>query len=262
MFVRLKIGFIVIVLCSLVSCSSDSESSVEDKHLVTISQSFNKSKGDFTPLVLIGALHTAPQHDEHQVNIQTLPSPYENRQGLHFKWPYSYPFGIDETSGALGASLSTQVVGLTPLTSYSVSFEMNILSNVPDICSDSYGAIGNGIKFYSSVYLQEPTVDIFYALMTDFSEYIGEVEILSPSPSHDTDRILMGDLSLPISCGSYDPNDNWESKVLTGEKTGIYKTDENGQGWLYFAINSSYEVIFNDHTEFYIMDLEVTFQEL
>ena len=262
MFSMSRVSFILVVVTGLASCSSDSDNSDDDKHVVTISHSFNESMGSFSPNVLLGVLHDQALHDEHQVKLQTLPSPYEYRKGLNFKWPYSYPFEIDDISGSLGASLSAQISGLTPLTRYSVSFEMTILSNVPDVCPDSYGAIGNGINFYSSVYLQEPIVKSYYASVMNLSEFMAEGVILSVSPSSDTDRVLLGDLAIPILCQSYDPNNNWESKVLTGEKDGIYTADESGQGWLYFAVDSSYEAIFNTNTEFYITNLDVTFREL
>lgn len=251
--------FILVIAISLVSCSSDSENSFENKHVVTISHSFDESIGAFSPNVILGALHNPSLHDNHQVTLQTMPSPYEYRKGLYFNWQYIYPFEID---GSIGANLASILNKLKPLTKYSVSFELTILSNVPDVCPDSFGSIGSGVNFYSKVYLREPTIDVFIATMDNFSEFFAEVPVLIDSPIHDSEKILLGDLSIPILCGSYEPNNNWELKTLIAEKHGTYTTDESGQGWVYFSVDSSHESIFNAKTEFYITNLDVIFQEL
>lgn len=213
----------IFTVLALTGCGSDTNVGQEE---IVIDGDFTESLDGFT-LGVADYRVDNENNDQISYGLDTLPSPYEYREGIKYSW-------VNYTLSLKGY-MYKEVTGLVPNTPYKVLFEATILSNANEPC-------GAYVSSPTSVYVKA-------ALLTTQPETIIEsdakyvVNFDDPQKGDDSaegiasDTQYLGHVSVGSSCADDNP---WESKTISSDSDYTMTTDDSGSAWLYYSIDSGY----------------------
>lgn len=124
------------------------------------------------------------------------------------------------------------VTGLTPQTTYHVTFNVELASNAPD------GSFGIGGSPANSVYLKAGVTQVEPLAQTKAGSNFLELNVEQGDQSQGgKDAVVLGDIAKPDD-GTFDyaliKRDNSDDPFT-------FRADESGSAWLYFGTDSGYE---------------------
>lgn len=239
-----------LLLCSvllIVSCGSGGSSTSpppSGKQSINLSFDFSESTQQFE-------INVADYFVEHERNgeiistLSQLPEPYEYRMGIEFSW-YNYS---DDIKGYIKKKFSD----LKPDTTYSVDFQVNILTVESEQCVGGGGGPGSSVYVKVSLLPREPARFISYEDSPDGTYRVD----IDDGQSGGSDVALLGDIGLPISCETSEESPVWEIKSLFNDESFVMTTEKSGEAWIYVSIDSGFE----GDTTVYITGVEVKISE-
>lgn len=229
------------------SCSSEDTSTTpppSEKQTFNLFFDFSEDSEEFE-------INVADYFVEHERNgeiistLSQLPEPYEYRMGIEFSW-YNYS---DDIKGYIKKKFSD----LKPDTTYSVDFQVDILTVESEQCVGGGGGPGSSVYVKASLLPREPARFISYEDSPDGTYRVD----IDDGQSGGSDVVLLGDIGLPISCETSEESPVWEIKSLVNDESFVMTTEKSGEAWIYASIDSGFE----GETTVYITDIEVTILE-
>ncbi|WP_013325682.1 PEP-CTERM sorting domain-containing protein [Gloeothece verrucosa] len=157
-------------------------------------------------------------------SLRPLPSPLVNNQAL---WITG-----NNHSDDLFMYFRNQVSGLTPSTTYQVTFNVELASDAPD------GSIGIGGSPANSVYLKAgATTTEPIAMLAPSSNFLLLNVDKGNQAQGGRDAVVLGDVAKPDD-GKFD-----YALIERSNVGGLFtfRTDNTGSAWLYFGTDSGYE---------------------
>lgn len=246
MYSKLLIG--TILATTLAGC--DFSSSSTDKQELMLSYDFSETSQNFS---IDTADHSVehPSNEQIMAEMSELPSPYEYRKGIKFRWNnYS-----DDIKGFIKQKIS----GLNANKEFQADFQVDVLTFMSENCAGIGGNPGQAVRVKAAVLNEEPVKEI------ESSEYFGEiieqyVISIDDGQSGGDDVTVMGHIGLPVACDDafFMNPPVWEIKPLTNDETFTFTSNKNGEAWVYVSIDSGFEGI----SEFYLTNVDVNIQEL
>jgi len=221
---------------SLIACHGSDNSKVEVDS--TIVFDFANESHDF-----VGLFSDYPQGEEAfyqlEAKHQQLPEQFGDKKG----WMLAGNNHSDDLLMAIKGSVS----GLRSQTLYSVSLELEFLTNVPSNCGGIGGSPGASVFVKLATSNVEPTnslEDGYLRLNTD-------IGIQSQSG---TEGVVVGDVANGIDCSQVS---EFQAKVLATELPIDVMSDDQGKIWLLAATDSGFE----GYTQIYITKLTATINQ-
>ncbi|MDF3037219.1 MAG: hypothetical protein K0S28_2493 [Paucimonas sp.] len=138
-----------------------------------------------------------------------------------------------------------QFSNLSPNTTYKISFEVKIGSNVPDDCVGVGGSPGNSVWIYAAASPTEPKTVI------GSDGYYGMSINKGNQATAGTEAQNLGDISTTAQdCGDY----TYQTKILKSATPLTAKSDAAGRIWLLVGMDSGFEAF----SKVYVMNFNAT----
>ncbi|MCG9695760.1 hypothetical protein [Shewanella sp. Isolate11] len=230
----------IVFLCVLLSaCGSDNEKQSEYFEYEFIDSNVGFEFGTTNHDV------THELNNTIKSNLAKLPSPYEYREGVLFEW--------DNYSSSIQGFMKTKIKGLHPNKKFSAEFNVDVLTSASLNCVGVGGVPGFSEKVKAGFFNIEPKKIIYTKHINgvDVSHY--EINIENSLVEGSTADL--GHLGLDVECKDERP---WELKSLSNDELYTFKSDENGEAWLYIEIKSG----FAGFSSYYVLSAEAMITQL
>ncbi len=244
----LKLFISAVLVTSLAGC--DISFSSTEKQNLSLNYDFSETSQSFL-------IDTADHNVEHPSNEQIiakmdkLPSPYEYRRGIKFRW--------NNYSDDMKGFIKKKITGLKTNKTFQVDFKVDVLTFMSENCAGIGGNPGQAVRVKASLLKEEPVKSIE---KSEYIDHIIEQYVISidDGQSGGDDVTVMGHIGLPVACDDafFMNPPVWEIKPLTNDETFTFTSDADGEAWVYVSIDSGFEGI----SEFYLTNVELNIQEL
>lgn len=238
----------------LIGCGGGSASNPEPTPIApinpptTVSYEFNEDLSDFE----VNSADHRVEHitnDKIEIELSTLPEPFEYRQGLKFKWEnYS-----DDMKGFIVRKFDEFEVG----EEYEVTFEVDLVTYISYECGGIGGSPSESVVIKGAILNYKPERSV---QGDPFEYYRVNVQDSQNGRSEGDEVVFIGDIGLPTACVLDPELWIWESKTISNEEKFYFNYIEDNQGgpWLYISMDSGFEGV----TEVYYTGLRVIYKKL
>lgn len=226
---------LVLFFCFLISACNSNDSEAEAPVVVTVADQFADDEDHEWQAGFTDYPMGEDEFYELASGVQELPEPLDGQ---------GFMLSGNNHSDDLMMYITKPVSGLVANTSYDVTFEIGFASNAGTGCFGIGGSPGESVYVKSGASIYQPV-----SAVMDSNHLRLNLDMGSQS-SGGSDAIVIGNVGLSESCDG----ETYGTKTLdSAEHSFQVLTDEVGQVWLIFAVDSGFE----GATTIYITDVKV-----